>query len=253
MKSASYQGAALFYDFGNCTTCPVHALAVATIIHTVPSQFLLDQLPRDTGPVEASRVEGRPLVEMLEAREEDASATETTSIRLKNAAPVPGMQAYVNRLLKKWSGECSAAGTEVTRGLSSHSFRRGAAQSATSDTSVNTPWIMDRGGWSMTSVSKAFNYIVSTTQDDQQLGKILADWGPKAKPHLPTLQSFDGVVSRKIRQLQETLFETAFGFPDEMNLRDDVLEVLMAVALLHYGDMLKLSPGCPYIAQMKQA
>jgi hypothetical protein len=75
MKSVSYQGAALFYDFRKCTTCPVHALALATIMQTVSSQFLLDQLPRDVGPVEASRVEVRPLVELLEAREEDLYAT----------------------------------------------------------------------------------------------------------------------------------------------------------------------------------
>ncbi|KAG2799395.1 hypothetical protein PC113_g17308 [Phytophthora cactorum] len=37
-----------------------------------------------------------------------------------------------------------------------------------------------------------------------------------------------------------------------MNLRDDVLEVLMAVTMLHYHDMLKLAPDGPYIERMKR-
>ncbi|KAE9050637.1 hypothetical protein PR003_g2752 [Phytophthora rubi] len=186
---------------------------------------------------------------LLEAREKGTSViqdTETSRFKPEAATLVPSMHAYVNRLLKKWSRECSAAGME----LSSHSFRRGAAQSAISNSSVNTPWIIDRGDWSITSVSKAFNYIVSTTQDDQHLGKILAGWGSKTKLYLPTLRSCERVVSRKIMQLQDTLYQTAFGFPDHMNLRDDVFEVTMAVVLLHYSDMLKLSPDSPYIAHM---
>ncbi|KAG3248438.1 hypothetical protein PI124_g6886 [Phytophthora idaei] len=37
-----------------------------------------------------------------------------------------------------------------------------------------------------------------------------------------------------------------------MNLRDNVLEVLMAVAMLHYHDMLQLAPEGPYIERMKR-
>ncbi|OWY91479.1 hypothetical protein PHMEG_00039930, partial [Phytophthora megakarya] len=33
---------------------------------------------------------------------------------------------------------------------------------------LSTPWISDLGGWSMTSISKTFNYIVSKTQENQQ-------------------------------------------------------------------------------------
>ncbi|KAG3081761.1 hypothetical protein PI125_g20086 [Phytophthora idaei] len=104
----------------------------------------------------------------------------------------------------------------------------------------------------MTSISKAFNDIVSTTQEGQPVGKILAGWDSKAEPCLPTLHVFDVVVRHKIQQLQHALFASAFGFSDSMNLRADALEVPMAVAMLHYRDMLKLAPEGPYIEQMKR-
>ncbi|KAE8961967.1 hypothetical protein PR001_g29870 [Phytophthora rubi] len=104
----------------------------------------------------------------------------------------------------------------------------------------------------MTSVSKAFNYIVSTTQEDQQVGKILAGWNSEAEHCLPTLRVFDPVVANKARQLQDSLFSCAFGFAEPLNLRDDVIEVLMAVAILHYHDILKLSPEGPYIKHIQQ-
>ncbi|OWY95535.1 hypothetical protein PHMEG_00034437 [Phytophthora megakarya] len=50
---------------------------------------------------------------------------------------------------------------------------------------------MDRGGWSMSSVSKAFNYIVSTTHEGQKVAKTLAGWRHDDDPHLPTLRAFD--------------------------------------------------------------
>lgn len=128
---------------------------------------------------------------------------------------------------------------------------RGAAQNANGNSKLNTPWILDRGGWSMTSIRKAFNYIVSTTREDQQVGKALAGWGSESKPGLPTLHLFDPMVSEKIRQLQQLLFASAFGFTAEFNFHDDVLEVLMAVAVLHYHDMLRLAPTSPYIKRVQ--
>jgi hypothetical protein len=53
--------------------------------------------------------------------------------------------------------------------------------------------------------------------------------------------------------MQESLFATASGFGSALDVRDDVLEVLMAVAILHYHDMLELAPEGPYIARVKQA
>jgi hypothetical protein len=204
MKSASCQGASLFYDFSNFITCPVHALAVAIIMQTLPSQYLLDQLPRSHQQVEIAAVQPRPLAELLESRSAASDSAEseknTDGGQQSNKASIPGLHAYVNRVLQKWSVQCATAGLDLTKGLSSHSFRRGAAQNANGNCLISTPWILDRGGWSMTSISKAFNYIVSTTQEDQQVGKSLAGWGTEAEACLPILEAFDAVVAKKIGQ-----------------------------------------------------
>lgn len=164
----------------------------------------------------------------------------------------PGIHAYVNRL-QKWSALCVVGGGGVTKGLSSHSFRRGAAQNANGNSSISKPWILDRGGWSMTAVSKAFNYIVSTTHEDQQVAKTLAGWAVNAKAQLPTLECFDEVVLHRIRRLQSLLFGAVHGFTSDLSLRDDVVQVLMAVVLLYYPDMLELGPGSPYTIRVQQA
>lgn len=49
------------------------------------------------------------------------------------------------------------------------------------------------------------------------------------------------------------MFAPTFGFSDAVDFRDDVLEVLMAVAILHYDDMRKLAPDGPYITRIKHA
>ncbi|OWZ04726.1 hypothetical protein PHMEG_00023324 [Phytophthora megakarya] len=90
---------------------------------------------------------------------------------------------------------CSKGDHQLTLGLSSHSFRRVAAQNANGNSEVNIPWIMDRGGWSMTYISKAFNPIVSTSPEDQHVGKVLAGCDAESKPCLPTLRLFDPVAS----------------------------------------------------------
>ena len=144
-------------------------------------------------------------------------------------------------------------GDALTKGLSSHSFRRGAAQNANGSSNISTPWILDRGGWSMTAVSKAFNYIVSTTHEDQQVGKRLAGWDAKAKFKLPNLQCFDVVVLQRIKTLQSLLFACAQGFSGAFSLRDGVVEVLMAVALLHFHDVLLIAANSPYIKRVHQA
>ncbi|OWZ13734.1 hypothetical protein PHMEG_00012886 [Phytophthora megakarya] len=126
----------------------------------------------------------------------------------------------------------------LTPGLSSHLFRRGAAQNANRDCKISTPWILDRGGWS--AVSKAFNYIVGTTQEDQTVAKSLAGWDLNASSRLPTFENFDHLRLHRIHLLQANLFSAATGFMDRLRLRDDVVDVLTGTAILHYPDMLHL-------------
>ncbi|EGZ09050.1 hypothetical protein PHYSODRAFT_525623 [Phytophthora sojae] len=256
MKSASYQGASIFHDPNDFSSCPIHALALATIMQSTPSEFLMDQLPRDTQELLPTEIGETPLRELLDARTRSPATSNSESPTPKapaNKATVPGIHAYVNRVLQKWSGVCQTEGTNLTPGLSSHSFRRGAAQNANSDSKISTPWILDRGGWSMSAVSKAFNYIVGTTQEDQTVGKSLAGWGLKASPRLPTLDDFDPLVLHRIRLLQDRFFSAAKGFTERLSLRDDVVDVLTATAILHYPDMLRLRPESLYIKRVQEA
>ncbi|KAE8961312.1 hypothetical protein PR003_g31342, partial [Phytophthora rubi] len=105
----------------------------------------------------------------------------------------------------------------------------------------------------MTAVSKAFNYIVSTTQEDQMVGKSLAGCDQETTSRLPTLAKFDAVVLRRTRLLQVKLFNASQGFADSLSLRDDVVDVLTATAILHYPEMLLHSPESPYIKRVRQA
>jgi hypothetical protein len=255
-KSAACQGASLFHDLDNFATCPVHALAVATATQFSPSEVLLDHLPRDTQEVQQQDAAAIPLLELLDGRLQNPdgdAAANTCDSAAPRTVSVPGIHAYVNRVLQKWTKISCAQDSSLTKGLMSHSFRRGAGQNANGDCTISTQWILDRGGWSLTSVSKAFNYIVSTTHEDQRVAKLLSGLGTEASPRLPSLGVFDAAVGRTIQQVQKLLFAQSFGFPDKLNLRDDVLEGVTAVIILHFHDARKLAPSAPYISRVQRA
>jgi hypothetical protein len=158
-----------------------------------------------------------PLLELLDGRlqnpDGDAAANTCDSTSPRTVS-VPGIHAYVNRVLQKWTKISGAQDSSLTKGLTPHSFRRGAAQNANGDSTISTPWILDRGGWSLRSVSKAFYYIVSTTHEDQRVAKSLSGLATEASPRLPSLGVFDAAVGRTIQQVQKLIFAQSFGFPD---------------------------------------
>ncbi|KAG2890095.1 hypothetical protein PC116_g17605 [Phytophthora cactorum] len=39
--------------------------------------------------------------------------------------------------------------------------------------------IIERGGWQLNRVNKAFGYMLGTTQTDQQVSRVLSCWEPK--------------------------------------------------------------------------
>jgi hypothetical protein len=185
----------LFHDLDNFATCPVHALATATAMQSSPSEFLLDHLPRDTQEVRQQDAAAIPLLELLEGRLQNPDgddAANTCDSTAPQTFSLPGIHAYVNRVLQKWTKISGAQDSSLTKGLTSHSFRRGVAQNANGDSTISTPWILGRGGWSLTSVSKAFNYIVSTTHENQRVAKSLSGLATEASPRLP--------ISRRVRR-----------------------------------------------------
>lgn len=152
-------------------------------------------------------------------------------------------------MLQNWINVCSTDGHQVTQLLTSHSFRRGAAQSANSDSILSTPWILDRGGWSLNSVSKAFSYIFSTTHEDQKVAKSLAAVKHNTQAILSSLASFDVLVSRRIKQLGDELFLAA-GIAHDYRYNDAVLEVFLATAILNVEKMRELNAESLYVKQI---
>lgn len=71
-------------------------------------------------------------------------------------------------------------------------------------------------------------------------------------PRLPTLEAFDSVVLQRIRLVQRRPFATCQGFPDGLSLRDEAVEVLMAVAILSYKDMLQSAPASSFLKSAEE-
>ncbi|OWZ21859.1 hypothetical protein PHMEG_0003536 [Phytophthora megakarya] len=225
MKSAATHGASFFYDPINLSPCPLHSLDIALIMQTTSSEFLLDQVPRDYFEVQPISVEDTSFRKLIE-NPRDVSIYMNTSQsavapEATQRAVVPRIHAYVNRILGY---------------LLTHSFRRGGAQNANGDSNVSSPWILDRGGWSMSAVSKAFNYIVTSTHEDKK-------WANHSPPQLPTPEAVDAPVLQRIRQVQCLLFGFTLGLDDSLILRTVVIEILGAVTILHHNEMMHLAPA----------
>ncbi|OWY94863.1 hypothetical protein PHMEG_00035288 [Phytophthora megakarya] len=110
---------------------PLNALAVASIMQTAPSALLLDQL------LMMANHTSRPNVCLYHSLSRWQPDFKSSPKRID----VAEMQAYVNRVLLRWMDEWYSS----------------AAQNANSKGNPNTPWILDRGGWNMTYINKAFN------------------------------------------------------------------------------------------------
>ncbi|OWZ20983.1 hypothetical protein PHMEG_0004530 [Phytophthora megakarya] len=143
------------------------------------------------------------LVELLEADiDQDTHKEPTTSEKCS----VRGAQVYVNRLLVRVEQVAQQRQIYFNLGLSSHSFRRGAAMHANDD-SVAENGIIERGGWQLDRVNKTFGYMLSTAQADHRLSRVLSGWNPKVGARLPSPPSLDrpahrgGALVRKIREV----------------------------------------------------
>ncbi|OWY93089.1 hypothetical protein PHMEG_00037641, partial [Phytophthora megakarya] len=66
MKSAACQDASFYHDFERFSSCPVHAVAVVTIMHGASSEFLLDQIPRDSHETHVAPASSTPLLDLLQ-------------------------------------------------------------------------------------------------------------------------------------------------------------------------------------------
>ncbi|EGZ14222.1 hypothetical protein PHYSODRAFT_513143 [Phytophthora sojae] len=121
VKTALLQGISLFKDPTNCLTCPLQALAVALIMQKAPSQRMLPQfIARKHRSDDIDDVQELTLIELLEVDDDQSSMEESEAPSTKQ--PVPGAQAYVNRLLVSVKKLADLRSIRMTPQLISHSF-----------------------------------------------------------------------------------------------------------------------------------
>ncbi|KAG2897556.1 hypothetical protein PC129_g19914 [Phytophthora cactorum] len=124
----------------------------------------------------------------------------------------------------------------------------------TNDGSLAENWIIEQGGWQLDRVNKAFGYKLGTTQADQHVSRVLSGWHPKEGARLPSLRALEYPVVACAEKIQVLLFTNTLGCDDHtMNLEEDVAEVLTATLILHYPDMLVLSPDSAIVARIRDA
>ncbi|GMF55319.1 unnamed protein product [Phytophthora fragariaefolia] len=185
VKTALLQGISLFKDPTCCLTCPLFALAASLTMQTAPNKRFFSQfLATKRSAADASDVDELSLVELLEADDSPGPLQDAHPSSAKRAGP--GAQAYVNRLLVRVNEAAEKKHIRLTSGLTSHSFRRGAAMHANDGTLAGN-WIIERGGWQLDRVNKAFGYMLGTTQADQRVARALSGWSPKQGARLPSL------------------------------------------------------------------
>lgn len=176
IKTSLQQGVSLFKDPTSSLTCPLRALAVALAMQAAPASRLFPQFAgkRHSAAVPET-IQQLTFVELLEA-DGDASAERAPAPPRK--LPAPGAHAYVNRLLARVQQNANAQNVKLTKALTSHSFRRGGAMHA-NDGTLAENWIIQRGGWQLDRVNKAFGYMLGTAQADQRVSRVLSGWCPK--------------------------------------------------------------------------
>ena len=245
VKTAMEQGLSLFPDM-EMFTCPVHSLALAVVVDIVPSERLFRQLPRGVfSAADDGDEDELSLLDLLQERAESALSSSSAPVK-SGTKRAPGVHAYVNRLLKVLF-EKFPRNAGLTPGFSSHSFRRDGAQAANTNAKISLQWIFDRGWWRMSSVNKAFVYIFNTTNEDQQVAKVLSGWNPSEPTWIPTLRPFDDAVLPSVRAFCSVALhlDTTPDVP-EFKFHYALTKFLGAVVIHHYPTKSKLQPHGPY-------
>jgi hypothetical protein len=251
VKTALLQGISLFKDPTSFLTCPLFTLAAALAMQTAPSKLFFPQFQSKKRSADiASDVEELSLVELLEADDSPVSLQAPTT---SGKRTVPGAQAYVNRLLVRVRQVAQERQIRLTSGLTSHSFRRGAAMHANNG-SVAEKWIIERGGWELSRVNKAFGYMLGSTQADQNVSRVLSGWSPKKGARLPSLHALEQPIRARASKFQALLFTNPMAVADTaLNLDEDVAECLFAALLMHYPDLLLLAETTALVSRMREA
>jgi len=160
------------------------------------------------------------------------------------------IHANVNRIVKQASQQQERA--NITANFSSHSFRRGGAQHANSDSGLSAQWIFDRGSWNMSATNKAFAYVFNTFAEDQKVASVLSGWNANDRPKIPSPNLFDSNTRRRISSLAELLFASSVCLQDQSKTLDPrVTGVLVASLIQQFPEMNERYADSPYASRMR--
>jgi hypothetical protein len=81
-----------------------------------------------------------------------------------NKGKVDGVSAHLNHVLRN---------TFKGRSFQSYSARRGSASHAAGHKKIKNYAVINRGGWKVESLSTAFEYMVGTFEEDQEIGAYI--------------------------------------------------------------------------------
>ncbi|OWZ11285.1 hypothetical protein PHMEG_00015716 [Phytophthora megakarya] len=156
-----------------------------------------------------------------------------------------GVQAYVNRMLKRVAEPAGATAT-----LTSHSFRRGRVQYANGVDRLVAQWIFDRGAWDMTKTNKAFAYITNTAREDRKVARVLSGWGADELPVVLDIAKLDHASQERLERLQALLFSSCTGEASHQPFYHLVRTVHQRPACLASSDHQKKSESRHVVAFM---
>lgn len=91
--------------------------------------------------------------------------------------------AHINRVLRSLYE--FDVGSSLTKGLQSHSARRGGAAHASSHGEVKLSDLAHRGMWSMDGFATLLEYISPTSSSDQRIAKVLSGWRDPSQAGVP--------------------------------------------------------------------
>ena len=152
------------------------------------------------------------------------------------------VSAYINRVFKRIYSVLRKDGVDrnlLTKGLTSHSSRRGPAGYAAQNRDCHLHEISRRGLWAVEAYATVLEYICGTSYGDQKIGRVLSGWPDANEGGVPpSLSPFDSEERTIIKKFFEKIFLNYISRIDSTSF----LEVLGCTLLIHLADTLELAP-----------
>ncbi|KAG3067247.1 hypothetical protein PI125_g23681 [Phytophthora idaei] len=96
--------------------------------------------------------------------------------------------------------------------------------------------------------------MLGSTQADQQVSRVLSGWKPKDGARILSLAALEAPIVGDAHKLQELRFSNTLVFDDDtLNIDEGVADVLTAMLLMHYLDMLCPCEGGALVVKMRKA